>query len=133
MAELTPRQVDAALYAVSDMVARRMLERKEIPIDVILLERLLLGISGTGRGISCAETELVADPLIGPDEAAAILGCTPRRVRQIHQDLDGVQVNSSWVFRRRTVAEYATAKAIRDVRDRLLATRDGTDHPGAVD
>lgn len=110
MRELTPDEVDAALYAVSDVLARRQLERRSVPIDVVLVERKLRAASDAGNGIRCSKEELEADTLMGPVEAAIILGCTPRRVRQIHADLDGELVGNQWVFRRQTVVDYADAK-----------------------
>ena len=121
--QLSAQDVEAALYAVTDFLARRMLNGTGAPIDVVLVERKLRAASDAGNGIRCSKEELEADTLIGPVEAAIILGCTPRRVRQIHTDLDGELVGNQWVFRRQTVAEYADAKGARDERSPVPRTR----------
>ncbi|MGV0050796.1 hypothetical protein ACRU43_16365 [Mycobacterium colombiense] len=41
--------------------------------------------------------------LIGADEAAEILGCTPRTVQRQGTTLGGQQIGSTWVFDRATI------------------------------
>lgn len=103
---LTDDQVEAALYAICDTVARRRLENRPIPQEVIALQRVLSIASECGTETECSSKESEHD-LISSDEAAEILCCTARRVTQIATDLDGRKIGGRWVFPRGPVLEYA--------------------------
>jgi len=69
------------------------------------LERLSCGVE-TKR--QAAQSELDAE-LIGTTEAAEILECSPQYIRRIAADLDGRQLpDTTWIFDRKAVHEYAT-------------------------
>lgn len=124
MLELTGDQVEAALYAVADLVARRRLEGKPVPAEVVSLCRVLAIASECGTESGSA-TEELGDDLIDSDQAAGILGCSARWVRRIRADLDGRKVGGAWVFRRQTVVDYLQARDGHDA-DGVAAVGGGT-------
>jgi hypothetical protein len=90
-------------------VARRRLAGRPVPAEVIDLDRQLRIVSETGHQSGQAATELVPD-LVGPAEAAEIIGCSVRHARRLAADLNGTHCGSHWIFRRQTVVDYAEAK-----------------------
>jgi hypothetical protein len=115
---LSDDQVEAALFAVGDLVARRRLANRPVPAEVVALHRVLAVASDCGTEIGSGPEEL-GDDLIDADQAAEILGCTGRwvRSRRIRADLDGQKVGGAWVFRRQAVVEYARARESGDGAD----------------
>jgi hypothetical protein len=109
---LTAVQVEAVLYALRDLVSRRVLGGQPIRQEIQdLYEQLLAGSThGTKNDPLCEE--LAPDDLIDTKEAATILGCSTRWVRRIHADLDGQSCGGRWVFRRQAVVEYAELKGV---------------------
>ena len=108
MLRLTAEQVDVCLWAVRDLHTRRGLENR-VPASLSDLFRILEAASAHGTENNRDAVQL-ENEFIDSDEAAAILGCTTRWVRQIHADLDGVKIAGRWAFRRHTVVEYANAR-----------------------
>ena len=124
--------IEAALYALHDHVSRRRLAGRGIPPEVLsLYERLQAPCASETENDSGAEQSELTD-LIGTPEAAAILGCTTTRIKQIHADLDGVKVGRDWVFLRRNVAEYAMAKGVDGEGNRVPAVGGGAVSAGAA-
>lgn len=95
-----------ALYAVRDLITRRRLAGRPIPHEVLSLYAALDSASLFGRESDTAPAQL-GDDFIGASEAAEIIGCSSRWVREIHADLDGRLVAGRWVFPRHVVVEYA--------------------------
>ena len=48
---------------------------------------------------------------IDADQAARTLGCSSRYVRRIAADLDGRKIAGRWIFDKKLVDQYGTAKA----------------------
>lgn len=107
---LNETQVAAAVYAARDLVARRRLAGRPVPDQVAALLQHLLSTSEHGTQTSAPTAELDPEDLVDTGEAAEILGCTTRWVRQIRTDLDGQKVGAQWVFRRSIVVEYAAER-----------------------
>jgi hypothetical protein len=109
---LTCDEVEAALYALHDLVYRRTLAGRSIPKEVKgLYYRLCAGSEDGTENIS-GPPELETEELIGTAEAANILACSREWVRRIASDLDGQVVEGRWVFPRRSVVEYVAAKGV---------------------
>lgn len=110
---LTDNDLEAALFALTDVVDRRRLCGLPIPSAVVALRQKLEIASACGTE-NCSEAEPLVNDLIDSDEAARILGCTPRWVTKIGSDLDGKQVaGGRWIFHRRAVIDYADVKHSR--------------------
>jgi hypothetical protein len=108
---LTADQVEIALWAVRDLHTRRGLENRVPPALTDLFHTLeAASVHGTENGSDAVELE--DEFFIDSDEAAAILCCTPRWVRQIRADLDGRKIAGRWAFRRHAVVEYAERKSV---------------------
>ncbi|OYN78896.1 helix-turn-helix domain-containing protein [Mycolicibacterium sphagni] len=131
MLQLTGDQVAAVRYAVSDLIALRLLGNRPIPPALLALQKFLAA-SPRGSQTDCNEQQLEHEGLIDTAAAAEILGRTPRRVRQIRTDLDGVQISGRWVFRRKNVVEYAEAKGIGNAPNRDVEARRGGISQGAA-
>jgi hypothetical protein len=99
-----------ALYAVRDLISRRMLGNNPIPPGVHRLCHDLEAASLHGTRSQAAQEEWDPEELIDTAEAAAILNCSTRWVRQIRNDLDGHNISGRWIFRRQTVVDYADMK-----------------------
>lgn len=128
---LTEEQIQLALYAVRDLLARRALGGQPIPTGLDRLhEQLATSAHGTENGV--AERQSTTEELIDTTEAAAILNCSTRWVRQIRHDLDGQNISGRWVFKRQTVVEYADLKGGTGDRDRLPPPRSRAIPPGAA-
>lgn len=110
MTQLSGEEVKAALYCLNDLIARRRLAGRGAPTEVERLHRRLSMASVCGSETSPTAAELEDDDLVDTSEAADILRCSPRWVREIHNDLDGARVGGRWVFPRNTVVEYASLK-----------------------
>lgn len=110
MLQLTDGQVEAALYAVTDLVARRRLEGSPVPAEVVSLHRTLTAASVCGTENDSPASELDDDPIVDSTEAAELLGCSTRWVRCIRADLDGRKVGGRWVFQRQDIVNYARAR-----------------------
>jgi hypothetical protein len=109
MLRLTSQQVEAALFAVSDVVTRRRMFGQPIPPAVVALRQKLEIASVCGTETD-SEAEQLKDDLIDSDTAAEILGYSSRWVRKIHASLDGRCIAGSWVFQRQKVIEYAEGR-----------------------
>jgi hypothetical protein len=131
--KLTSDQIAVVLYALRDLIARRNLGRRPIPPEVVSLNGALLqAMSAGGHESEGDAEEFESNTLIGPAGAAALIGCTPRHVRRIHADLEGVLVEGRWVFRRQTVVEYAQAKGMGSDGNRILDVGCGAVPPRAA-
>jgi hypothetical protein len=107
---LSADEVEIAVWAVRDLHTRRGLENRVPPGLADLFHRLeAASVHGTENDRDVVELE--DEFFIDSDQAAAILGCTPRWVRHIHTDLDGVKIGRTWIFRRQTVTDYAERKS----------------------
>jgi hypothetical protein len=103
---LTEDQIQMTIYAVRDLITRRTLGGQRIPNGFhAFLDQL--ATSADGSGTSTDEPRLTPDELIDTTEAATILKCSTRWIRQIHNDLDGRNVSGRWLFNRHIVVEYA--------------------------
>lgn len=110
MLRLTDNDIEAALFALTDVVDRRRLCGLPIPPAVVTLRQKLEIASAVGTEPD-SEAEQLGNDLIDSDEAARILGCSARWVTKIGNDLDGKQVaGGRWIFHRRKVIDYANAK-----------------------
>jgi hypothetical protein len=128
---LTAEQVEIALWAVRDLHTRRGLENR-VPPGLADLFHLLEAASVHGTENSYEAVELEDEFFIDSDEAAAILCCTPRWVRQIRADLDGRKIAGRWAFRRHAVVEYAAQKGVGGDSNRVPANGCGAVFEGAA-
>ncbi|MET8796131.1 helix-turn-helix domain-containing protein [Nocardia sp. NPDC004568] len=104
-------EVRAAFHAIDEFVRRRRRHGAGIPESVRRLHvRLYRDVRGEVDPEDTPDPR-TADDEIGTTEAAALLGCSQRHIRRIAADLDGIRVGRDWIFNRRTVAEYAEARA----------------------
>lgn len=105
---LTDEQTRLALYAVTDLLTRRLRGGQPVPAGLYRF-REQLDTSVRGSENYSPPTQLTGDDeeLIDTTEAAQILGCSDRWVRTIRTDLDGLNIGGRWVFKRHTVMEYA--------------------------
>lgn len=110
---LSVAQVEAVLYALRDLVSRRLLGGQPIPREIKELYDYLRAASGDGTKGNAVAEESTRDNLIDSKEAAVILGCSARWVRRISADLDGQLCGERWVFRQEVVADYARLKGVR--------------------
>lgn len=108
-----PEENELLLYAVNDLITRRRLSNRSLPLGFYaLLDKLTSFVDETK---SCAmqahspSSEL--EDLVDTTEAAAILGCTPQYVGRIRDRLGVREIGSQRVFPRPTVNEYAARKA----------------------
>ena len=99
-----------ALYAVRDLISRRILGNNPVPPGMRRLCLDLEAASAHGSKDEAAQPEWETEELIDTTEAAAILNCSTRWVRQIRNDLDGRNISGRWIFRRQTVIDYADMK-----------------------
>lgn len=100
------------LWALSSLMADR---HGNVPAEVRYAHqwlRTMSNTSSTGSESPCRREELDLDDLIGAKEAAQLLRCSPRWVREIKSDLGGVRPagGRQIFFQRRSVAEYAKAR-----------------------
>lgn len=112
--EISDSQARLIRDCVTDLVLRRQRYGQPIPSSVRDLLAALSSGGGTGHGDVGADSDLGCDDLINTTQAAAILGCSPRWVRKIANDLDGWKTqkgNGHHVFHRRTVLQYADARS----------------------
>lgn len=103
---LTDEQVELALYAVTDLIAQRLLGNRPVPPGFYRF-RAQLDASVSGSEFGTAPSPLTGDELIDTAEAAELLNCSTRWVREIATDLDGFNVGGRWLFSRQAVVEYA--------------------------
>jgi len=70
-------------------------------------DSLKCGISpgGNDRNAVTAQSEP-----IDVNQAAVMIGCTPRRVRQIAPQLGGRRVGDRWIFQREAIVEHADGR-----------------------
>lgn len=109
---LTEIDLRWALFCVSSTLDRRRVRYEPIPAALVESHRRLTAaysaMSADGPQISLLGTEL--DEPIGTDDAAEILNVTPRHIRRIAADLDGIKVGTDWTFKRSTVERYAQGR-----------------------
>jgi hypothetical protein len=98
------------LYAVRDLISRRVLGNNPIPPGMHRFCHDLEVASVRGSKDVVAQAKWEPEELIDTAEAAAILQCSARWVRQIRTDLEGRNVSGRWVFRRQNVVDYADMK-----------------------
>jgi len=103
-------EIKLALYAVRDLIARRILGNNPIPPGTHRLCHNLEAASVRGSKDGAAQADWEPEELIDTAEAAAILNCSARWIRQIRNDLNGQSISGRWAFRRQTVVEYAHMK-----------------------
>jgi len=122
--KLSPHQVRVARFAIAELVDWRCRYGvAQNPQIVQLLQFLKVGGSAAGSenvtGSGQSDVGYM-DVLIGSAEAASLLGCSDRWVREISADLDGRRYGRLHVFPRRAVEEYARAKGVGVDRDRSV-------------
>ncbi|MBF6422694.1 helix-turn-helix domain-containing protein [Nocardia farcinica] len=105
---ISDREVRAAYHCVAEVYRRRQHNGAPIAGPIRhLYERLHTEIS---QGPADQPDPSIHSDEISTNTAAAILGCSPRWVRKIANDLDGIRVGRTWIFNRATVEEYAQAR-----------------------
>lgn len=111
--KLSYEQLLTARYVTRDVIVRRRIGNQPTPPEVLALHRdIVAAIAACGSENNAATAPLDEDDLIGTAQAAKILDCSRRHVRDIAGDLDGIQVGRDWVFSRRVVVEYAQMKGV---------------------
>lgn len=113
--DLTQADIRWAYFAVRDLIARHELVRKPCPDGLLTVHRRLeSSVRGTKTFAAQTESSLsTAGQLIDSTEAAAILNCSDRWVRdpRFRGRIGGRDVGGRWLYPRRTVVEYAKRKA----------------------
>jgi hypothetical protein len=107
---LSTDQCRLALHIVRDLITRRTLGGNSVPPGTYRLYHDLEVASVYGTESVAALKESVPEEYIDTTEAAAILNCSTRWVRQIRSDLEGRNISGRWIFRRQTVVDYADMK-----------------------
>jgi hypothetical protein len=110
---LTARDLHWAVHCVSGLLDRRRVRYEPIPASLVQAHRRLTAaytaMSAGGPENGSQATQL--DERIGTTEAATILGgVTPRHVRRLAKDLDGIKVGTTWTFGRAAVERYAQGR-----------------------
>jgi hypothetical protein len=107
---LTLGELSVARTAIAETIIRHRRARALVPVALhqVLqrIDTLLLtsAASANGRG----ETAVVEESnWMSTTEAAAQIGCTARRVRQIAPRIGGRRVGRRWIFPARAVREHA--------------------------
>lgn len=115
VASLTLAETLLARFAVHDLISRHRLIRKRCPDQLYALRDHL---DSSVRGTKTCAPQPQSPPsavgeLIDSTEAATILGCSERWVRdpRFRGRLGGRKVGGRWLFPRQTVVEYAERKA----------------------
>jgi hypothetical protein len=65
-----------------------------------------ISASGNVRNVTAPQSK----SMITTSEVAALLGCSPRRVRQLAPQLGGQQLGRSWIFDRDAIGEHADGR-----------------------
>ncbi|MBU9764746.1 helix-turn-helix domain-containing protein [Mycobacterium sp. TNTM28] len=105
---------DSQARLIRDVVAEVMLNRQRLGAPIPERVRdLLRYVSCRGHETDAAATQSDQDPddLISTEQAAEILGCSPRHARRLTADLDGHRVAGRWTYSRTVVTEYAQGRA----------------------
>lgn len=110
---LTAAEVESVHYALRDFIARRGLEKRQLPRRFFTLQaRLASFIRETKTCAPQTHSPCSAEEeLIDTAEAAAILNCTPQWVGRIRDRLGVRKIGSQRVFPRQTVVHYAQRMA----------------------
>jgi excisionase family DNA binding protein len=111
---LTPRLLRLALFCADQELKAR--QRKPLPpkpqvqgweSELVRALELEVATSASGSGTGCMPGQSEAKAPISTRQAAEILRCTTRYIRDIAEDrLDGVKVGSRWVFDEDVVRDY---------------------------
>ncbi|TVX97855.1 helix-turn-helix domain-containing protein [Mycolicibacterium porcinum] len=104
---------DSQARLIRDVVAEVMLNRQRLGAPIPERVRDLLryvSCSGHQSGSVPTQSEQEPDDLISTEQAAEILGCSPRHARRLSADLDGARVAGRWTYSRTAVTEYAQAR-----------------------
>ena len=110
---LTAADLDVLYYTFARFVGGRTAAGKPVPQSVrLLLQRIEIMMSATGHETGCG-AEQSEQELIGTAQAAHILGCDPRHVRRLTNDLDGCRINGRWTFTKSVVQQYEESRAAR--------------------
>lgn len=107
--KLSGDEVEKALYCVNEVVDRRRRAGIPTPAWMLGLARkldLTSVMSASGHDFEGVAAESDSDLLIGPAEAADLLGLSTRQVRRLGPEL-GRKVGRDWRFERAIVVEYA--------------------------
>lgn len=107
---LDPEQQAIALYAVNDVVTRRLRNNNPLPPGMRSLHHYLERTSVHGTETIDAQRQWEQEDFIDTAQAAAILGCSTRWVRTIRSDLDGHLISGRWAFLRDNVIDYRDQK-----------------------
>ena len=106
MIRLAGDDLEAVYYAVAGFIRHQQLSHRPVPPPVLAVRRSLeLGIAADGNERVCDAQEL--EQVLSTEEAAEILGCTPRNVRYLARDLDARKVGRTWVYPKQVVEEHA--------------------------
>ncbi|WP_111510935.1 hypothetical protein [Mycobacterium kyogaense] len=96
-------------YLALEVILNR--QRRGQPIPQAIRDLIsAIAASGTPDCAEPAHSDRDDDDWIGSRPAARILRCTPRRVRDIANDLGGRKTGRDWLFHRPTVIDYARSK-----------------------
>lgn len=128
---LSGDDIESALLCVSDFVARRRLDSRRVDPAIERLRVRLEAASVDGSENDSGAAQLDVEDLIDSSEAAMILRCSPRWVRDIHADLDGIWIAGRWAFPRQAVVDYGQAREAGCDRNRVSTTRGGAVPPRA--
>lgn len=110
---LTPRLLRLALFCAEQELRAR--ERKPLApkpqvqgweSELVRALELEVATSASGSGIGCMPGQSAAKAPIGVREAAGILRCTTRFVRQIAPELGAVKVSGRWLLDEVEVLAY---------------------------
>jgi hypothetical protein len=108
---LTPRQLRQLLYCTAEELrARRAGKSPGVqPWNAELLRavELELATSESGSEFDCANEESQAKVPISARQAADILCCSTRYIRDIAERIGGVRVDGRWLFDEDDVMAYA--------------------------
>jgi hypothetical protein len=132
---LNSEQATWAKWAVWDVLSRVRLDGRMGWDAIRRLESLhqaLAAASADGSETTPPAEQLNANDLIDTEEAATILGCSTRWVRQIRADIDGSKVGGRWLFPRRSVVDYADLKDNERDGNRVPRARSGAIPPRAA-
>ena len=107
MVTLTAAQAQTALWAIEELRRRRRLVGQPVPPALANLHHHLI-MSAHGLTPEPTAPQSKSRPIEGIDaqEAATILGVTPRHARRLAADLNAQRVAGRWVFNRQNVIDY---------------------------
>ncbi|MGV6990873.1 helix-turn-helix domain-containing protein [Gordonia amicalis] len=111
MTLLSQSQVRTALWAIEELRRRRRLVGQPVPPALAdLHHHLIMSAHGPAPEVSAPQSKSRPIEAIDAQEAATILGITPRHARRLAADLDAQRIAGRWVFNRHNVIAYAEGR-----------------------